>query len=94
VQFGRNQESRSREAAGRRNLARSSAQENARQKKGCRPQSEESVQGEPSYTKGQIPWKTALRVVLRGRILPKFIPVGRKANGKASSRYGAEGKER
>jgi hypothetical protein len=36
VLFGRNRESRTREAAGRRNLARSSAQENGQQKmEGC-----------------------------------------------------------
>ena len=37
--FGRNRESRSREAAGRRNLARSRAQENAWQKKDSLPKS-------------------------------------------------------
>ncbi len=35
--FGRNRESRTREAAGRRNLARSSAQENGQQKNGRLP---------------------------------------------------------
>jgi len=39
VFFGRNRESRSREAAGRRNLARSRAQENERQKKDSLPKS-------------------------------------------------------
>jgi hypothetical protein len=39
VLFGRNRESRNREAAGRRNMARSCAQENARPKKDSLPNS-------------------------------------------------------